>query len=257
MTNRQTFLDLQDWIKELKDKTQTDTIIHVVGSKSDLKSSSSVEALECVPILSHVALQMTRPTLSRPVPCTPVVLTSLLIWASLSLSYARRQIRSWLHPEPPPTPAGPPSRPTMPTPSSSRFGFSVSSRPQPLPPATSPSIIAPSAGEFFPSTTPFTRTASSTTATRERRQSGDWAGSIASADLDGSRPGHERRQSSRRRSEEWARSTAASEERRVASQAALEAEEEVRINGLQVEDGVDGIRLWECSALKNRGKSYL
>jgi GTPase SAR1 family protein len=46
VTNRQTFLDLRDWIKELKDKTQTDTIIHVVGSKADLKASANGEAIE-------------------------------------------------------------------------------------------------------------------------------------------------------------------------------------------------------------------
>ncbi|KAL7415595.1 P-loop containing nucleoside triphosphate hydrolase protein [Mrakia frigida] len=54
ITNRQTFHDLKDWIKELKDKTQTDTIIHVVGSKSDLRPTAGEEAVEFVLSLSRV-----------------------------------------------------------------------------------------------------------------------------------------------------------------------------------------------------------
>ena len=88
--------------------------------------------------------------------------------------------------------------------------------------------------------------------------------------MENERPTHERR-GSRRKSEEWGRTTTsdgmdgaevvgggALERRRTGSSIMFAREEREggdQWGGVQVEDGEDGIRIWECSALKNQGES--
>lgn len=83
--------------------------------------------------------------------------------------------------------------------------------------------------------------------------------------MENERPTHERR-GSRRKSEEWGRTTTSDglDGAEVAGGGALERRRTMfarderegdQWGGVQVEDREDGIRIWECSALKNQGES--